>query len=860
MATSHSGSSKTSVSTASAALVRAKAEVAEVQASYASQEAKLKLEEAKLKLEKAHNQLETTRITTELEVLTLQREADAAEAEAKVLEEASGAQSTGDDRKTESEKANIERTSEYVQSQIDLQQQLSSLAALCPAIDKQPYPLTQATINTWHLDENTPYMQPSPNRTNFKSDKESHLSTPNLNKPVKATTNSEEKRQSGSNIHAPPYVPQQVPQASILSSVEPLAHYLATRDLITSGLYYFADKPEDYRAWESSFTTAVSGAHLTTTQELDLMTKWLGKESGEHVRRIRSMYVNHPELALHKAWERLRDCYATPEIIEKSRFDRLDNFPKISNKDNARLRELGDLLMEIQGFKKDGYVTGLSYLDTSRGIRPIVDKLPYSLQEKWTSSGFLYKEHNNGCFPPFHYFCVFVCSEAKKRNDPSFTYQYNTTANLDKHIAKGFNSNRPITVHKTDILTTNSDPNECCPLHNKPHPLKKCRTFRNKSLDDRKAFLKEKGICFKCCSSVSHLAKQCQSSVKCYECGNTHHEAAMHPGQSPQMAKAPPSLKEYGGEAEEQYNMPDVSTSCTDVCSQGQWGRSCSKICLTKMYHKNFKDKAIKAYVILDDQSNRSLARPELFKMFNVDSKPITYHLRTCSGLVEAHGREAEGFQIESLDGKVLISLPTLLECIEIPNNWNEIPTPTAVLHQPHLHHIAKHIPELDPGAQILLLLGRDVIRAHKVRQQVNGPHAAPFAQCLDLGWVVMGEVCLGNTHKPTINSMKTNVWENGRHSIFLPCTSVMCVKKQQTFNQSCKSQERMLGSTVFNQTEHNNKPAPSMDDLLFLKIMDIQTYRDGSNNWVAPLLFKEPRQRLPNNKAQAIKRFMSLQ
>ncbi|XP_061762157.1 uncharacterized protein LOC133556345 [Nerophis ophidion] len=154
--------------------------------------------------------------------------------------------------------------------------------------------------------------------------------------------------------------------------------------------------------------------------------------------------------------------------------------------------------------------------------------------------------------------------------------------------------------------------------------------------------------------------------------------------------------------------------------------------------------------------------------MFNVDSKPITYHLRTCSGLVEAHGREAEGFQIESLDGKVLISLPTLLE---IPNNRNEIPTPTAVLHQPHLHHIAKHIPELDHRAQILLLLGRDVIRAHKVRQQVNGPHNAPFAQRLDLGWVVMGEVCLGNTHKPTIHSMKTNVWENGRHSIFLPCT-----------------------------------------------------------------------------------------
>lgn len=73
------------------------------------------------------------------------------------------------------------------------------------------------------------------------------------------------------------------------------------------------------------------------------------------------------------------------------------------------------------------------------------------------------------------------------------------------------------------------------------------------------------------------------------------------------------------------------------------------------------------------------------------------------------------------------MSLPPLIECHEIPNNRSEIPTPTAVLHQPHLRHIAKHIPELDPDAEILLLLGRDVIRAHKVRQQVNGPHNAPF-------------------------------------------------------------------------------------------------------------------------------------
>ncbi|XP_060795476.1 uncharacterized protein LOC132898102 [Neoarius graeffei] len=333
----------------------------------------------------------------------------------------------------------------------------------------------------------------------------------------------------------------------------------------------------------------------------------------------------------------------------------------------------------------------------------------------------------------------------------------------------------------------------------------------------------------------------------------------MHPG--PQPTKAPPLPQENGGEGEDGSNVTDVRTSCTEVCGSGRWGRSCSKICLATVYPKDSKHKAIKAYVILDDQSNHSLARPEFFELFGVENKPLLYHLRTCSGIMETYGRTAEGFQVESLDGKALISLPPLLECPEIPNNRTEIPTPSAVLHQPHLHHIAKHIPDLDPEAEILLLLRRDVLRAHKVRQQVNRPRNAPFAQRLDLGWVVIGEVCLGKVHKPTVDTFKTHVLDNGRHSIFQPCTSFMQVKETQPrFSEPNKVPERMLGHRVFDQTEHDNKPAPSIEDILFLKIMNTNVHKDDTSSWVAPLPFKEPCQCLPNNREHVLKRFESLQ
>ncbi|KAI4796173.1 hypothetical protein KUCAC02_029408 [Chaenocephalus aceratus] len=362
-------------------------------------------------MEKAQNQLETVRIDTKLEVLTLQREADAAVAEAQVLENAEVMQIEVEKCKSESEKVKADRTSEYVQSQIDLQ-------ILHPPIRRSSvlpvaFPLraeSHASFITWIPPEKNISQQIDGQLKPVKSDN-IHLPAPEEPEWTKVETKSEASRPNPTmNIHAQSYTPQHIPRASSPATMEPLAQYLARRDLVSSGLYQFDDKPENFRAWYSSFTSAVREVHLTATQELDLMTKWLGKESGEQIKRIRSVHVSNPSLALHRAWQRLHECYAAPEIIEESLFQRLDSFPKITAKEHTKLRELGDLLMEIQGAKEDGYLTGLSYLDTSRVIGPIVDKLPYVLQDNWVSTGYRFKVENHGRFPPFEYFCRYFLS------------------------------------------------------------------------------------------------------------------------------------------------------------------------------------------------------------------------------------------------------------------------------------------------------------------------------------------------------------------------------------------------------------------------------------------------------------------
>ena len=581
-------------------------------------------------------------------------------------------------------------------------------------------------------------------------------------------------------------------------------------------------------------------------------------------------------------WERLDHTYGSMEVIEDALFKRIDTFPKIANRDYPKLTKLSDLLLELQSAKDEGDLLGLAFLDTARGANPIVQKLPFRLQEKWASVGAAYKRQNHVPYPPFAYFVNFVSQEARIGNDPSFSFvsHIDSAHRFEKTDWKS-SKQREVSVHKTEAFSRvpigteelskeSDDCEKLCPIHRKPHPLRKCRAFRERPIEARKSILKENNVCFKCCSSQSHIAKYCKDKVQCSECDSEKHHTALHPGPAPWLGQVN-DASEHGGEREERPPRFQVNSTCTGVCGEDQTDRSCSKICLVKVFPAGHRNKAVKLYAILDEQSNRSLVRSQFFEVFSDQSPSAPYTLRTCAGVKETVGRRASGYEIESLDGTVRIPLPSLIECNDIPNNRDEIPTPDVARSHPHLKSVAHLIPEQDPQAPIMLLLGRDIIRVHKVRKQVNGSHNLPYAQKLDLGWLVVGNVCLGNVHKPlTIKTFHTNIIESKRPTLFQPCPNVFHVKEKygdiqltkdsptDSLNESVCDVDH-LGCTVFKQTKEDNQVAPSIQDTSFMQIMDKGLQRDSNHSWVAPLPFKSPRQCLPNNRPQALKRLMSL-
>lgn len=899
-APSQHGSTCSSRRSTALATAKARAQAARTKAAYSEKE-------MALKLQKAEAELRTAKAEAELEALRCRKEMEAAIAEAAVLQI-----ELDDDNSLGGPESDLNQryfTANSVPPERDIKQECyntppSLHSHLLPPArpPTQPairppvqHPATSLAELPTHPPAESlrptpaPRRLPPPSQVPLQPQQPSMLPA-SLHYSPRQASNQAWQRGKVHGLPSPaprPTSPRHTSaQDGHSSQTADLAKFITRNQIVSTGLMKFDDKAENYWAWKASFCNVIDNIGLSVAEETDLLIKWLGKESSEQARRLRAAYIRDPQGGLRAIWQRIEECYGTPEAIEEALFARLESFPRISNKEPAKLRDLADLLQELYAAKQDGFLPGLTYLDTARGVAPIIEKLPYNLQEKWMSYGSQIKQQHQISFPPFGVFVDFIQNQAKARNDPSFrvTMPLLPASNKDKPKSIQSRVNQSVAVHKTQVAESSHkgepeadslDLTKQCPIHKKPHSLGACRSFRDKLLADRKQYLKDNSICYRCCASTTHIAKNCDKTITCAECQSIKHVEALHPGPSPWKAKPPPSTSENGREGSENQQPPEtVSSKCTEVCGEGMSARGCSKICLVSVYPQGQREATTRVYAIIDEQSNKSLARTEFFEIFSDNSTPSSYTLKTCAGSIETSGRRACGYMLESLDEKTCVPLPVLIECNELPNNRSEIPTPSAVLHHPHLRCLASEIPPLDPSAQILLLLGRDILSIHKIRKQINGPDNAPFAQKLDLGWVVIGDVCLGTAHRPSsVTSLKTCILGDGRPSYLTPCSSHLRVKdpphshsvlhdppsQQAAVHTASLLHGDHLKSSVFHCTDKDHQPAPSIDDLNFLRIMDTEVYQDSTQNWVAPLPFRTPRERLPNNRDYAMKRLKSV-
>lgn len=203
-----------------------------------------------------------------------------------------------------------------------------------------------------------------------------------------------------------------------------------------------------------------------------------------------------------------------------------------------------------------------------------------------------------------------------------------------------------------------------------------------------------------------------------------YHQA--HQGTTPRFVGGEP----LGVSARFENRWHDINSKCTTVWDDNFSGRSCAKTVLVNVHHESDPNRTLTLYGIIDDQSNCTLAKSELFDYMHI-SKSVTHQftLTSCAGRQQMNGRRASGYFVSSIDESVTIELPIVAGWNDISDDRSEIPTRDVIRHQPHLRDLP--IPVLNPDAQIVLLIGRDLAEAHHFKDQRIEARNAPFAQRL---------------------------------------------------------------------------------------------------------------------------------
>ncbi|KAK3752635.1 hypothetical protein QZH41_000499 [Actinostola sp. cb2023] len=583
-----------------------------------------------------------------------------------------------------------------------------------------------------------------------------------------------------------------------------------------------------FHPWKRSFKAMIEDADVTPAQEMNYLRNFTIGEVQNVVDNFRRRHHSDLSVVLQQLWSELEKRFGNTAAITNVLIQRLSQKAEFDEKDLRGLQTFADLCGDVDS--QLDYLPGLSCLNYPNVIRPVVETLPRFLRSKWEKEIVAWAAKHHDAYPDFHRFASMVQQQASQKNHP------NVQASGVQPLNQGEKSSRKAVreEHTRRVLKTSSEENRCKFHDRTGHTLSECKAFDAKTMEEKTEWMLKEKLCFRCCET-GHVAKECKVEVTCTKCGSDRHPAFLH----------------------KEKNEEELKSNCTSVCQRG--GTSCSKILLVDVFHQERPHDRHRVYAIIDDQSNASMIAPELVNKLKISGPSEKYLLSTCSGeKMVNYGRRVAGIMIDA-NGKSS-KLPTLVECSHIPRDKGEIPNPEIANRFDHLRGIAEEIPPLDNQADVQLLIGRDAPELLKVRAFKNGPKGAPWAQKLDLGWTITGQVCLNRIGGPVhVSTKHTAVFtpdvanENVQLEVS-PCPNHFQVK--ESFGEHTR---KSIENDVYHTTASDNEPSHSLEDRRFLEIMQENIHKNDKGNWVMPLPFRSENVKMPNNRNQAESRLTGL-
>ena len=329
----------------------------------------------------------------------------------------------------------------------------------------------------------------------------------------------------------PPYVPTSHTTAR-MSTLNPLAtpyqqdplHQLvAAMTLPHPEIPKFNGNPMEYSTFMMAFTSRIESRTSNNADRLYFLDQLLEGEAKDVIGGCLHM---EPFLGYIEAKSILQREYGDPYKIATSYTKKVLSWPII--KHDTDLKCFSIFLTKCRNAMLN--IPDMGVLNHIPNLQAIVSKLPNYLQNKWRDNvnKLRYNEQRLANFQDLSHF---VHRESETANDPVFGKQALTTCNQSSsstginpsHRGKSplkYDNSSSFAVNSTHDNNMNSRPINC-KLCNQSHDLDRCSEFLDKSIEDRRSFLKDKNLCF-ACFGWNHTSRGCLRKRTCNKCGKKH--------------------------------------------------------------------------------------------------------------------------------------------------------------------------------------------------------------------------------------------------------------------------------------------------------------------------------------------------
>ncbi|KAK3752530.1 hypothetical protein QZH41_005142 [Actinostola sp. cb2023] len=608
----------------------------------------------------------------------------------------------------------------------------------------------------------------------------------------------------------------------------------------------------EYKAFMMAFDSRIKPKTTNNADRLYYLQQHL---EGEAKDLIEGCLHLDPDEGYNEARKLLDKEYGDPYKISVAYINRLLKWPSVKYDDATGLKRLSLFLVKCMNAMKT--INYMETLNHSPNMQAIVHKLPSYLQSKWREQVLNIKAKEQR-IAKFKDIVKFIERAAETSNDP--IYSKEALSKLDdrpKNTKSADESKRQLYPRqRTGSLATSMNhphigkpldgagsaqqPRRAtsvrpCPLCERSHDLEECKEFTKKSLEEKKGFITQKGLCFACYGS-NHRSKGCTNRRLCKKC-NKSHPTALHIDNFNVMGQAKDN---------KQVASTSVSSACTDVDKDSRCARKTNNnvilhaILPVKVKIKNGTD-TVTTYALYDNGSSGCFITEGLKEQLAVEGIKTTLQLGTMHGQSSVESSIVEGLIITDLNNDNPVEVARCYTRHEIPVSQEQIPTPKVVSKFDNLRTISKKIPELIPDVDVGVLIGSNCPLALEPLEVLPSGGKGPFAMRLRHGWTVSGPLhiqpqatsqgCNATSHRITVQELESI------KEVITP-QSVMTMFELDFNDHSSTSDDSSL----------------SQEDKEFLSIADQGTRRvDG--HYELPLPFRDPNVVMPNNRVQAEKR-----